>query len=156
MARRHLHGIESTAQIAGHPIHPMLVPLPIGLLVGALASDLAYYWTEDPFWARGSLWLLMAGIVTGLVAGLAGLVDFVTIREANSTAAGWVHVLGNLTALAIAAGNVWFRWNNPAEIVKGFGVWLSAAVVALLCVTGWLGGELSYRYRIGVIDDTSH
>jgi uncharacterized membrane protein len=50
MARRHEHGVESTARIGGHPIHPMIIPLPIGLLVGALAADLAYLWTEDAFW----------------------------------------------------------------------------------------------------------
>jgi uncharacterized membrane protein len=153
MAHRHAHGVESTARLFGHPIHPMLVPLPIGLLVGALATDIAYRSTSDPFWARGSFWLLIGGLATGLLAAVAGLIDFLTIREANSRAAGWVHLLGNVTALATAGANIWLRRDNQTVVIEGWGLWLSVAIVALLGITGWLGGELSYRYRIGVMRD---
>jgi len=74
-------GVRSTLTIAGHPIHPMLVPFPIGFLVGTLASDLAYWGTGDPFWARGSMWLVGAGVVTGGLAAIFGLVDFLTIER---------------------------------------------------------------------------
>jgi uncharacterized membrane protein len=151
MAHRHPYGVESTASVLGHPIHPMLVPLPIGLLVGALATDIAFRATEDPFWARGSFWLLAGGIITGLIAGLAGFIDFATIREAYSRAAGWVHVIGNIAALALAGVNLALRRDEPGKFIEGWGLWLSAIVVGLLCITGWLGGELSYRYRIGVM-----
>jgi uncharacterized membrane protein len=56
-------GMPSTAVIFGRPIHPMLVVFPIGFLVGALATDLAFWRTNDRFWARASEWLLGAGIV---------------------------------------------------------------------------------------------
>jgi uncharacterized membrane protein len=97
--------------------------------------------------ARGAYWLLSGGIATGLLAGITGLIDFVTIREAHSSAAGWVHLVGNVAAIVAAAINVALRTDDVAEPVKGWGVGLSAAIVVLLCITGWLGGELSYRYR---------
>ena len=87
-------GVRSTAAIFGHPIHPMLVVFPIGFLVGALATDLAFWGTSDPFWARASEWLLGAGIVMGALAAVAGLIEFVTISRVRSLAAGWVHFLG--------------------------------------------------------------
>ena len=93
-------GAPSTAAIAGHPIHPMLVPLPIGFLVGVLLSDLAFWRTGDAFWARASLWLVAAGVVTALLAAVFGLIDFGTIKRARAHTAGWVHLLGNLTAVA--------------------------------------------------------
>ncbi|MBX6368656.1 MAG: hypothetical protein IRZ04_11785, partial [Rhodospirillales bacterium] len=62
----------SRAAIAGHPIHPMLVPFPIAFLVGALVVDLAFASTGDPFWARAGFWLLLAGIVTGAAAAVFG------------------------------------------------------------------------------------
>jgi len=40
----------STAQIANHPIHPMLVPFPIACFVGALVTDIAYSMTEQMMW----------------------------------------------------------------------------------------------------------
>jgi uncharacterized membrane protein len=52
MVHSDYRGVRSTAAIFGHPIHPMLVVFPIGFLVGALATDLAFWGTDDPFWVR--------------------------------------------------------------------------------------------------------
>ena len=49
---------QATAKIAGHPLHPMLVPFPIAGFVGALVCDLIG--TADPFWFRASEYLLAA------------------------------------------------------------------------------------------------
>lgn len=75
---RNPHG---TATVAGHPLHPILVTLPIGFLVGALLSDLAFFWSADPFWVRVSLWLIGTGLVAGVVAAVAGFIDFLGCRE---------------------------------------------------------------------------
>ena len=63
-------GVRSTAAIFGHPIHPMLGFSRVGFLVGALATDLAFWGTSDSFWARASEWLLGAEIVMGALATL--------------------------------------------------------------------------------------
>jgi len=44
------------------------VTLPIGFLVGALLSDLAFEGTGDAFWARASIWLIGAGLAGGALA----------------------------------------------------------------------------------------
>jgi uncharacterized membrane protein len=144
-------GAPSKAAIRGHPIHPMLVPLPIGFLVGALLSDLAFWRTGDDFWARAALWLVAAGVVTALLAAVFGLIDFGAIKRARSHAAGWVHVVGNLIAVALSALSWLLRVGDPAAAVIPTGLILSALVAGILLVTGWMGGELSYRYLVGVV-----
>lgn len=152
MAKYHRDGIESTAAIGAHPLHPMLVPFPIAFLVGALATDIAYWATREPFWATASFWLLSAGIVAGLAAALAGLVDFLTIAEVRRLVIGWGHFLGNGLAVAVAVGNVALRWADTAGAIFPWGLMLSALVSVILLFTGWWGGELAYRHRIGAID----
>jgi uncharacterized membrane protein len=151
--RGHEAGVESTAAIARHPVHPMLVPFPIGFLVAALGSDVGYWMTGDAFWARASLWLVGAGLLTGLAAAAAGLVDFFASSRIRELRAAWIHFAGNVTAMALAAVSWILRLPDPAEAVLPGGLLLSALIAAILGVTGWYGGELSYRYRVGVIND---
>lgn len=141
----------SRAAIAGHPIHPMLVPFPIAFLVGALVVDLAFASTGDPFWARAGFWLLLAGIVTGAAAAVFGLVDFLGIPQVRSLNVAWIHFLGNGAAVLLAIWNLAQRWADPVVGPGSLGIALSVIVVAILLVTGWLGGELAYRHRIGVM-----
>lgn len=150
MAENHTRGVPSTAAIGGHPIHPMLIPFPIAFLVGALVTDLAFWASFDPFWATASLWLVGAGLVMGVLAGIFGLTDFVTIDRAREHVDGWIHALGNGAALAIAFANLLLRVGSPTAAVLPWGLSLSAVTVAILVVTGWYGGELAYRHMIGV------
>jgi uncharacterized membrane protein len=141
----------STAAIAGHPLHPMLVPVPIGLLTAAVVSDGAYAITGDSFWARASRWLLGGGLLAGLMAATLGLVDFSTISRARSTT-GVTHAAGNATILGLTGISLLLRRGAPRH-VPAAAMALSGIAAALLAVTGWLGGELSYREGIGVIPD---
>src|SRR5665811_2176974 len=64
---------KSTAQIAGHPIHPMLIPFPIAFFVGTFVCDLVYWQMSNPAWAAATLWLLGAGLVMATLAAVMGL-----------------------------------------------------------------------------------
>lgn len=142
--------IPSRAAIAGHPIHPMLVPLPIGFLIGAWIGDIVFAATDHPFWAFAAFWLLVGGLVAGLLAAAVGMVDFAAIRQARAHRAGWIHAAGNALALLLAAITIWLRRADPAGPVVPWGLLWSSCIAGLLAVTGWFGGELSYRHRIGV------
>lgn len=150
--RRHLEGVESTAALAGHPLHPMVIPFPIAFLVGALLTDIAYWQTADSFWARASLWLVGAGLVTGLMAAILGLVDFLTIERVRAHTAGWIHFIGNAVALVLALISLLLRRGDPEAAVLPWGLALSAVIAIILAVTGWYGGELAYRHKIGIIE----
>jgi uncharacterized membrane protein len=146
--------VSSPAAIAGHPIHPMLVPLPIGLLSGALAADVLFTWTGDGFFAEMALWLIGGGLVTGVLAALVGLVDFVVLKRPRQLRAGWLHAGGNVLVIVLAAGNFVLRLAGGAEeAVVPWGLTLSVLVGLLLALSGWFGGELSYRYLVGVRPD---
>lgn len=148
MAEEHHHETPATAQVAGHPIHPMLIPFPIAFLAAPLLTDITYLVTADGFWAIGSKWLVAAGLVTGLAAAIAGLVDFFTIERARVTA-GWAHLAANTAVLGLALVSVLLRWSDPEAAVLPSGLVLSGVIAGLLVVAGWFGGELAYRYRIG-------
>jgi uncharacterized membrane protein len=151
MKETYSEGVTSTASILGHPLHPVMVVFPISFLTGAFVTDLAYWRFDDPFWARASLWLVAAGVVTGLLAAVLGLIDFVTIRRVRSVSAGWLHLLGNLAAVALSLVSWLMRANNPEAAVLPVGITISLVVALILLFTGWLGGELSFRYKVGVV-----
>jgi uncharacterized membrane protein len=67
---------KSTASIAGHPIHPMVIPFPIAFLVTAIVTDLAAWQSGNSAWAVASMWLLGAAIVMALLAAIFGFTDF--------------------------------------------------------------------------------
>lgn len=143
-------GTGTAVAIHKHPLHPLLVPLPIGFLIGALIADVVFVYATDPFWARAAFWCIVAGIVTGAIAGLAGLVELLSIARARAMATAWFHGVGNVALLALAAINLAMRWNDYATPINPTGLVLSVVITAGLLVTGWLGGELSYRHGIGV------
>lgn len=140
----------SKAAVAHHAIHPILIPFPIAFLVGAVLTDVVAQLSDAAFWPDASIWLLWAGLATGLVASAVGLWDFVGIAKARSHGIGWVHSLGNGLVLALAAGNAVLRLGDPAGAIVPWGITLSAAAAVALGITGWAGGELSYRHGIGV------
>lgn len=145
--------VPSLAAIAGHPLHPMVVPLPIGALVGVLASDIAFAATGDKFWARASETLLGAGIATGAIAAVLGATDFTGRERVREHGEAWAHAGGNAAALALSAVNLAIRRGDAAAGALPTGLVLSAITGGILAITGWLGGELSYRHRIGVTAD---
>ena len=152
----HTRGVPSTAAIGGHPIHPALVALPIAFLVGAFGADLGFVVTHDPFWARGALWLMGLGAALGVLAAIPGLIDFLTIERARVHRIAWVHALGNGLVLVLALGSWLLRLGDPVAAVLPLGIALSGVIAALLLVTGWAGGELTYRHMIGVTGHGPH
>jgi len=142
----------STAQILGHPLHPMLVPFPIAFFAGALGADLMFASGQDPFWFRASLWLLGAGVVMALLAAVMGLIDVLGDAAIRALAIAWAHFLGNLTMVLIEAFNWYRRYSMGSDAVLNTGLYLSLAAVLIMLVTGWLGWEMVYRRHVGIAD----
>jgi len=68
--------MESKAKLLGHPIHPMLIVFPLGLLATAVAFDIVALSTGDGSWFGISFWMIAAGIIGGLLAAVFGLIDW--------------------------------------------------------------------------------
>jgi len=101
---------KSTASIAGHPIHPMLIPFPVVFLVTALVSDFVFWATDYEIWATASMWFLGAGIVMALVAALFGFTDFFGDSRIRDISDAWQHLIGNLVAVVLAFINWFIRY----------------------------------------------
>jgi uncharacterized membrane protein len=143
----------STAQSMGHPIHPAIVSYPIAFFTGAFLSDLAFLFLKDGFWATASFWLLAAGLVTAALAALAGLTDFLGDRRIRALPDAWMHMIGNITAVVVELVNLILRLHDHAGSVASPGVYLSGVAFLILGFTGWKGGELVFRHRVGVADE---
>jgi uncharacterized membrane protein len=144
---------KSTASIAGHPIHPMIIPFPVAFLVTAFVTDLTFWSTGNATWATVSMWLLGAGIIMALVAALFGFTDFLGDRRIRDITDAWLHMGGNLIAVVLALINWYIRYRSGAATgVFPWGIWLSLATVLLLLFNGWKGWELVYRHHVGVSD----
>jgi uncharacterized membrane protein len=144
----------STAQIAGHPIHPMLIPFPVAFFVATFACDLAFWQSGNPASATASLWLLGAGLVMAALAAVMGLIDLIGEPQIRQLSDAWLHAGGNIVAVLIELFNFYIRYPNPAPAVIPNGLLLSLVVVLILLFTGWKGWEMVYRHRVGVSDTT--
>jgi uncharacterized membrane protein len=141
----------STARIAKHPIHPILVPFPIVCFVGTLLTDLTYWGTADMVWADFSAWLVTVGVITGWLAALAGLIDFLGDRRIREQVPAWPHAIGNAVALVLASLNMMVHTRDAWTSVVPWGLVLSAAVVLILLFTGWMGWSMVYRHGVAVV-----
>jgi uncharacterized membrane protein len=141
----------STAQIAGHPIHPMLIPFPIVCFIGTLVTDIVFLNNHDPGWATASRYILGVGIVMAVLAAVAGLTDFMGDDRIRRASDALKHMLANVTAVVLEIVNFVLRLNSDEAIGK-VGVYLSVIVVLILVYSGWKGGDLVYRHGIGVND----
>lgn len=141
--------IYSTARIGAHPIHPILVPIPIACFVGGLLTDLVYWRTSEMMWADFSAWLVTVGTVVAWLAAIAGLIDFLGNRAVRAQPPAWPHVIGNAVVLILATINTLIHSRDAWTSVVPTGLILSALTVAILSFTGWMGWSMVYRYRVG-------
>ncbi|HET8586419.1 MAG TPA: DUF2231 domain-containing protein [Candidatus Limnocylindria bacterium] len=139
----------STASIGGHPLHPLAVTVPIGLFVATTAADVMHAVTHDPFFSRVARWLLRGAVGSGAFAAVFGATDFFTIAKARGPM-GVAHATGNATILGLSAASLAVRRRSRGDTPM-LAMVLSAVAASMLMVTGWLGGELSYRKGIGVV-----
>lgn len=142
--------MESHAKLFGHPIHPMLITFPLGLLPTAVIFDLVRMGTGNARWIDVSFWMITAGIIGALVAAVFGLVDWLAIpSHTRAKRIGLLHGAGNLVVVALFAASWWLRYRS-AEVPSATAFWLGVVGVGLALVTGWLGGELVDRLAVGV------
>ena len=146
---------KSTAQIAGHPLHPMLIPFPVAFLVATFVCDLIFWRTGNPAWSTASLYLLGAALVMAALAAVAGLTDFLGDERIRNLSPAWHHMIGNVVAVLLSLWNWWRRYAaaDAGAAVVPTGLIISLIVVLILLYTGWRGWEMVYRHRVAVYDE---
>lgn len=138
----------SPASFARHPIHPMLVPVPIGLWLFSLVSDIIYLSGGAPIWLDLAFYTMAGGIIGALAAAIPGLVDFLSLRERKTSRIAAAHMTLNLTLVVLYAVNLWLR--TRPDVVLRTPFTLSIIGIVLLVISGWLGGELVYVHGVAV------
>jgi uncharacterized membrane protein len=136
----------------GHPVHPILVTIPIGTWVASLVFDLVAAFGDEPeVFARGAYWLIVVGCVGAAVAALAGLLDLTVIpRGTRVFRTALTHMALNVGVLVLFLVSLVLRASQGADESSGAAVALSVVALALLGVSGYLGGHLAYRYGVRV------
>jgi uncharacterized membrane protein len=146
--------MESRIKLVGHPVHPMLIVFPLGLLATAAIFDVFYVVTGDTDLSTFSFWALIAGLVGGLIAAIFGLIDWLGIPTGTrAKRIGAFHGGGNLVVVALFALSLLTRWSRPGYLPDLLPMILGLVGVGVALVTAWLGGELVFRLRVGVDDD---
>lgn len=147
--------MESKVKVAGHPVHPMLIVFPLGLLATAVIFDIIYLISEDAQWTVVAYYMIGAGIIGGLAAAVTGWLDWFAIPQGTrAKRIGLWHGLGNVVMLALFLLS-WLLRRGALEMPPTGAIVASLAGAVLAAVTGWLGGELVGRLGVGV-DDGAH
>lgn len=129
----------------------MLVPVPIVCFIGALVTDIVYLVTEEMMWADFSAWLLVVGVSFGVLAAVAGLIDFLSNRLIRQQTPAWPHLIGNAAVIILSIFNLLIHSRDAWTSVWPVGLILSIVVVLILPITGWLGWAMVYRHGVGVV-----
>lgn len=143
--------LRATLTIAGHPLHPIAVTLPIGLFTAALVSDIVYVVDGSGGWAEASRWLIGGGLVGALLAAIGGFIDFAGNANIRALRDAWLHMFANLSLVLVEGINLILRLPD-AKVAGSIGIVLSAVAVVVMLFSGWKGGELVFRHGVARID----
>jgi uncharacterized membrane protein len=146
--------MESRLKLLGHPIHPMLIVLPLGLLSVGVLFDVAYLVTGGEEFAEVAYWNITIGIAGGLLAAIFGFIDWWAIpKETRAKRIGLWHGGGNAVIVLVFVASWLLRQPDSAYAPDVLPFLLGLVGVGLALITAWLGGELVYRLRVAVDDD---
>jgi uncharacterized membrane protein len=141
--------MSSPASIAKHPIHPMLVALPIGLWVFSFVCDIIrLLFNGGEAWSMVALYCIGGGIIGALLAAIPGFIDYLSITNERARRIATFHMILNLTGVILFAINFWLRYGTTGA--PSIPVILSLITIIAVAVSGWLGGELVYVHGMGV------
>lgn len=149
--------MKSAANIGGHPLHATLTDLPVTLWIASFFFDLGYLAQDDVFWYDAAWFLMAGGLLTALLAAVFGAIDyFRTIPpDTRAKSVARLHGILNVGLAVLFAFNLW--WRSGRAAVEGGDWWLAFALsligILALAYSGWLGGELVYHHRIGVLTE---
>jgi uncharacterized membrane protein len=127
------------ALVPRRAIHSALVICFNLCFVGTLLTDIAYWQTAEMMWANFSAWLLTAGLVIGVLAILAFLIEIISSRVVRSRPGVWLRMVGSLVVLVVSFFNALIHTRDAWTSVVPTGLMLSVAAVIVMAVTGLLG-----------------
>jgi uncharacterized membrane protein len=148
--------MESRAKLLGHPIHPMLIVLPLGLFIASVIFDALFLWRGNAMFATVAYWNIAGGIMGGLLAAVFGLIDWLAIPAGTrAKRIGLLHG-GSMVVVVALFAFVWWSRSNALDTAPTMNLFvIEVAALLLGAFAGWLGGELVDRLGVGV-DEGAH
>jgi uncharacterized membrane protein len=151
--------MKSKANIAGHPIHPMLIPFPLALWSTSFVVDVLLYFLRHPTLLVISKFMLAAGCLGAIAAAIVGFIDWLAIENGEAKRVANWHARLNVAALVVFAISLFLRMGSYSGLVGRrltIPFLCSLAGVILIVISGWLGGELVFRYGMGQTRDENN
>ncbi len=149
--------MKSKISFQGHPLHPMLVALPIGLFIWTLVADFVYLATgKDKMWYDLAFWTGIAAWVTALLAAVPGLGDYLTTSmsgRARLTATAHMILNVSVVGLFFIATLLSMDTNAVGGTNLAAVLVLHILGVGILVLAGWLGGHLVYIHHLAVVEE---
>jgi nitrite reductase/ring-hydroxylating ferredoxin subunit/uncharacterized membrane protein len=137
----------------GHPIHPLIVHLPLGLwLLGAILDVIGFAYDGQRWALTGAAWSIAIGTAVAIFAALTGINDWLDIRSdhpAQKTVL-WHMAMMLPSTMLFGINTVLHFANRTAEHVTVIMMVVSLVAYALAIVGGYLGGLLVYDDGIAV------
>ncbi len=151
--------MKSKATLAGHPIHPMLIPFPLALWATSFAVDILFYFLRHPTLLIVAKFMIAAGCLGAIAAAIPGIIDWLSIKNGDvKKVANW-HARLNIAALVVFAISLFLRMGSYSDLVGRrltIPFLLSLVGVILIMISGWLGGELVFRYGVGRTENSEN
>ncbi len=136
-----------------------MVLLPVGMWVASLIFDIVYLSTRNPFWHDAAYWNILFGVIAALVAAVSGMTDLFTLPMRNEARRiGWTHMTLNVSIVVLFIINLIIRAQTGGALIGTPLTWtfvLNVVAVVMLLVSGWLGGEMIYRWGVAVPEETA-
>jgi uncharacterized membrane protein len=142
------------ASVHNHPIHPMVIVLPLGLWVFAVVCYGIYLLSAAAVWRTVALYTMGGGVVGGILAGIPGTIDFLNLPKSRVQTIALSHMILNTVAITIFLISlilaILWRGHEVAPFI------LSLFGLLSVGISGWLGGSLVYEHGIGVVGHEGH
>jgi len=138
----------------GHPFHAMLITIPIGAWTASVAFDILALLTRDSGFSFGAVWLVAIGTLGGIAAATVGFLDYSQIaRATRARMIANIHMIFNLSAITLFGVSYFLRIGEGTREFSTAGFVLSIIGILGVAVSGFLGGELAYRFGVRVADE---
>ncbi len=143
--------MKDMARMANHPVHPMLIPFPIGLWIFSLVADIIYRAGGNANWATVAYYSMAGGIIGAIIAAVPGFLDFLYMKPSQTKKIALWHMVLNVTSLVLFIISFFLRRGAVPGALSPF--ILSIIGVLLIIGSGWLGGHMVYVLGMAV-DET--
>jgi uncharacterized membrane protein len=140
----------------GHPLHPILVTIPIGTWIASLIFDVVAIVNagDRHSFLLGAQVLIGIGIIGALLAALFGFLDLSILDKGTAARrTALTHMSLNLAIVVVFVINFIVRAASGFKEVSVAGLILTIVALLALLVSGWLGGKLAYHFGVRVADE---